>query len=101
MKTAQDIIIKPVITEKSMDGLQVGKYTFKVAKDATKPEIKKAVEKLFGVEVAKVTTMNVNGKMKRLGRYQGMTASWKKAIVTLTEDSKAIEFFEGLYYFPY
>ena len=97
MKTAQDIIIKPVITEKSMDGLHVGKYTFKVAKDATKPEIKKAVEKLFGVEVAKVTTMNVNGKMKRLGRYQGMTASWKKAIVTLTEDSKAIEFFEGMY----
>ena len=97
MKTAQDIIIKPVITEKSMDGLQVGKYTFKVAKDATKPEIKKAVEKLFGVEVAKVTTMNVNGKMKRLGRYQGMTASWKKAIVTLTADSKAIEFFEGMY----
>ena len=97
MKTAQDIIIKPVITEKSMDGLQVGKYTFKVAKDATKPEIKKAIEKLFGVEVAKVTTMNVNGKMKRLGRYQGMTASWKKAIVTLTEDSKAIEFFEGMY----
>ena len=97
MKTAQDIIIKPVITEKSMDGLQVGKYTFKVAKDATKPEIKKAVEKLFGVEVAKVTTMNVNGKTKRLGRYEGMTASWKKAIVTLTEDSKAIEFFEGMY----
>ena len=97
MKTAQDIIIKPVITEKSMDGLQVGKYTFKVAKDATKPEIKKAIEKLFGVEVAKVTTMNVNGKTKRLGRYEGMTASWKKAIVTLTEDSKAIEFFEGMY----
>ena len=97
MKTAQDIILKPVITEKSMDGLQVGKYTFKVAKDATKPEIKKAIEKLFGVEVAKVTTMNVNGKMKRLGRYEGMTASWKKAIVTLTADSKAIEFFEGMY----
>ena len=97
MKTAQDIILKPVITEKSMDGLQVGKYTFKVAKDATKPEIKKAIEKLFGVEVAKVTTMNVNGKTKRLGRYEGMTASWKKAIVTLTEDSKAIEFFVGMY----
>ena len=94
MKTAQDIIIKPVITEKSMDGLQAGKYTFKVAKDATKPEIKKAIEKLFGVEVDKVTTMNVNGKMKRLGRYEGMTASWKKAIVTLTADSKSIEFFE-------
>ena len=97
MKTAQDIIIKPVITEKSMDGLQAGKYTFKVAKDATKPEIKKAVEKLFGVEVDKVTTLNVKGKMKRLGRYEGMTSSWKKAIVTLTPDSKTIEFFEGMY----
>lgn len=97
MKTAQDIIIKPVITEKSMDGLQVGKYTFKVAKDSTKSEIKKAVEKLFGVEVAKVTTMNVKGKMKRVGRYEGMTASWKKAIVTLKPDSKTIEFFEGMY----
>ncbi|MDE5764771.1 MAG: 50S ribosomal protein L23 [Ruminococcus sp.] len=97
MKTAQDIIIRPVITEKSMDGLQEGKYTFKVAKDATKPEIKKAVEKLFGVEVAKVTTMNVKGKMKRVGRYEGMTATWKKAIITLTPDSKAIEFFEGMY----
>ena len=97
MKAAQDIILKPVITEKSMDGLQEGKYTFKVAKDATKPEIKKAVEKLFGVEVDKVTTMNVKGKMKRLGRYVGMTSSWKKAIVTLTADSKAIEFFEGMY----
>ena len=96
MKAAQDIILKPVITEKSMDGLQEGKYTFKVAKDATKPEIKKAVEKLFGVEVNKVTTMNVNGKEKRMGRYVGTTAAWKKAIVTLTADSKAIEFFEGM-----
>ncbi|HRU98219.1 50S ribosomal protein L23 [Ruminococcus sp. XPD3002] len=97
MKAPQDIILKPVITEKSMDGLQEGKYTFKVAKDATKPEIKKAVEKLFGVEVNKVTTMNVNGKEKRMGRYVGTTAAWKKAIVTLTADSKAIEFFEGMY----
>ncbi|MBQ8961954.1 MAG: 50S ribosomal protein L23 [Ruminococcus sp.] len=97
MKAAQDIILKPVITEKSMDGLQVGKYTFKVAKDATKPEIKKAVEKLFGVEVDKVTTMHVRGRQKRMGRFVGTTASWKKAIVTLTEDSKAIEFFEGMY----
>ena len=97
MKAPQDIILKPVITEKSMDGLQVGKYTFKVAKDATKPEIKKAVEKLFGVEVDKVTTMNVRGKEKRVGRFIGTTASWKKAIVTLTADSKAIEFFEGMY----
>ncbi|MDE7364184.1 MAG: 50S ribosomal protein L23 [Ruminococcus sp.] len=96
MKTAQDIIIKPVITEKSMDELQTGKYTFKVAKDATKSEIKKAVEKLFNVDVAKVTTMNVKGKMKRVGRYEGMTSSWKKAIVTLKPDSKTIEFFEGM-----
>jgi len=97
MKAPQDIILKPVITERSMDDLQAGKYTFKVAKDATKPEIKKAVEKLFGVEVDKVTTMNVRGKEKRMGRFVGTTASWKKAIVTLTEDSKAIEFFEGMY----
>ena len=96
MNTPQDIILKPVITERSMDNLQLGKYTFKVAKNATKPEIKKAVEKLFGVEVAKVTTMNVKGKLKKVGRYQGMTSSWKKAIVTLTENSKAIEFFEGM-----
>lgn len=97
IKTAHDIIIKPIITERSMDGLQEGKYTFKVAKDATKPEIKKAVEKLFDVEVNKVTTMNVKGKKKRLGRYEGMTSSWKKAIVTLTPDSKTIEFFEGMF----
>ena len=97
MKTPQDIIITPVITERSMDNLQAGKYTFKVAKDANKSEIKKAVEKLFGVEVDKVTTMNVRGKEKRMGRFVGTTASWKKAIVTLTEDSKAIEFFEGMY----
>ncbi len=96
MKAPQDIIITPVITERSMDNLQAGKYTFKVAKDANKSEIKKAVEKLFGVNVDKVTTMNVNGKEKRVGRYVGKTASWKKAIVTLTEDSKSIEFFEGM-----
>ena len=97
IKAPQDIILKPVITEQSMDNLQVGKYTFKVAKDATKSEIKKAVETLFGVEVAKVNTLNIKGKQKRLGRFVGTTASWKKAIVTLTADSKAIEFFEGMY----
>ena len=96
MKTAQDIILKPVITEKSMDDLQVGKYTFKVAKDANKSEIKKAVEQLFGVEVAKVNTMNCNGRQKRVGRYVGKTPDWKKAIVTLAEGSKTIEFFEGM-----
>lgn len=96
MKTPQDIIIKPVITEKSMDELQNGKYTFKVAKNANKIEIKKAVEALFGVEVAKVNTLNVNGKAKRVGRFEGRTSDWKKAVVTLTEDSKTIEFFEGM-----
>ncbi|MBQ6168317.1 MAG: 50S ribosomal protein L23 [Ruminococcus sp.] len=95
-KAAQDIILKPVITEKSMDDLQTGKYTFKVATDANKSEIKKAVEQLFGVKVAKVNTMNCNGKEKRVGRYIGKTADWKKAIITLTEDSKTIEFFEGM-----
>lgn len=96
MKASQDIIIKPVITEKSMDELQNGKYTFKVAKNANKIEIKKAVEALFGVEVAKVNTLNVNGKAKRVGRFEGRTSDWKKAVVTLTEDSKTIEFFEGM-----
>ena len=96
MKAPQDIILKPVITERSMDDLQAGKYTFKVAKDANKSEIKKAVEQLFGVEVAKVNTMNCLGRTKRVGRYVGKTSDWKKAIITLTEDSKAIEFFEGM-----
>ncbi|MCC8069808.1 MAG: 50S ribosomal protein L23 [Ruminococcus sp.] len=97
MKAPQDIIIKPIITEKSMDGLQVGKYTFKVAKDANKIEIADAVEKLFNVQVAKVCTMNCNGRTRRVGRYVGKTADWKKAIVTLTEDSKTIEFFDGMF----
>ena len=97
MKAPQDIILKPVITEKSMDGLQAGKYTFKVATDANKTEIKSAVEKLFGVKVAKVNTMNCTGRTKRVGRYVGKKADWKKAIVTLTEDSKTIEFFDGMY----
>ena len=96
MKAPQDIILKPVITERSMDDLQAGKYTFKVAKDANKSEIKKAVEQLFGVEVAKVNTMNCLGRTKRVGRYVGKTPDWKKAIITLTEGSKAIEFFEGM-----
>ena len=97
MKAPQDIIIKPIITEQSIDVLKEGKYTFKVAKDSNKSEIKKAVETLFGVKVAKVNTLNVNGKEKRVGRYVGTTASWKKAIITLTADSKAIEFFEGMF----
>ena len=91
-----DIIIKPIITERSMDALQSGKYTFKVDKNANKIEIADAVEKLFDVKVAKVNTLNCNGRTKRVGRYVGKTADWKKAIVTLKEDSKTIEFFDGM-----
>ena len=96
MKFAQDIILKPIITEKSMDGVASKKYTFKVALDATKPEIAKAVEELFGVEVAKVNTINMKKKPKRMGYHFGYTAEWKKAIVTLKPESKEIEFFNGL-----
>ena len=97
MKTAYDIIKRPIITEKSMAATAEKKYTCEVAKDANKIEIAKAVEEIFGVKVAKVNTLNVQGKMKRVGRYpQGRTASWKKAMVTLTADSKTIEFFEGM-----
>ncbi len=96
MKAPQDIILRPVITENSMDGVADRKYTFEVAKDANKIEIAQAVEALFDVEVAKVNTINVNGKLRRYGRFEGYTASRKKAIVTLTEDSKTIEFFDGM-----
>lgn len=96
MKLAQEIILAPVITEESMMGTAEKKYTFKVAKDATKVDIKKAVETLFGVKVAKVNTMNVRGQFRRYGRFEGFKASWKKAVVTLTEDSKTIEFFDGM-----
>lgn len=91
-----DIIISPILTEKSYDGIADKKYTFKVAANATKTQIKVAVEDIFGVKVAKVNTVNVNGKKKRMGRNEGMTSDYKKAIVTLTNDSKAIEFFESL-----
>ncbi|MBQ2285925.1 MAG: 50S ribosomal protein L23 [Acutalibacteraceae bacterium] len=96
MKAAQDIILAPVITEKSMSGIADKKYTFKVAKDANKIEIAEAVEKLFKVTVAKVNTLNVRGQERRMGRYAGRTSSWKKAVVTLKADSKPIEFFDGL-----
>lgn len=79
----EDIIIAPVVTEKSNDELQQGKYTFKVNKNATKVEIAKAVEKLFEVRVLKVNTMTVNGKQKRVGYHTGRTSDWKKAIVTI------------------
>ena len=95
-RVAQDIILRPIITENSMDGIADRKYTFEVAKDANKIEIAKAVEELFGVKVAKVNTINVDGKLRRYGRFEGFTASRKKAIVTLTEDSKTIDFFDGM-----
>ncbi|MBQ5970559.1 MAG: 50S ribosomal protein L23 [Clostridia bacterium] len=95
-KLAHDIILKPVITEESMMGTAFKKYTFKVAKNANKVEIKNAVEEAFGVTVAKVNTMNCKGHLRRYGRYEGYTPAWKKAIVTLTEDSKTIDFFDGL-----
>ena len=96
MKLAQDIIIKPIITEASMDMIAEKKYTFKVAEDATKPEIAKAVEELFKVNVLRVHTINMKKKPKRLGVHFGYTSEWKKAVVTLKPDSKTIEFFEGL-----
>lgn len=94
--TAQDIILRPIITEKTMAGVQVKKYTFEVAKAATKIDVAKAVEELFGVKVSKVNTLHVRGQMRRQGRTEGYTRSWKKAVVTLDESSKTIEFFESM-----
>ena len=96
MKLAHEIILKPIITEKSMAGAEAKKYTFKVAKDATKIDIARAIEEIYGVEVKKVNTINVRGKLRRYGRFEGKTPSWKKATITLTEKSKTIEFFEGM-----
>ena len=97
MKSAYDIIIKPVLTEKSYDAMADKKYTFQVAISANKTEIKQAVEEIFdGVKVESVNTMRTQGKMKRQGRTQGRTPEVKKAIVTLNKDSKGIEFFEGM-----
>ncbi len=93
---AHDIIIRPIITEKTMGGMPNKKYTFEVAKDANKIEIAKAVEEVFKVKVDKVNTLKVRGRLRRQGRSQGYTSSWKKAVVTLKSDSKAIEFFEGI-----
>ena len=106
---AEDITIKPILTEKAYDGIQGAsdkkktdkktcgkKYIFKVAKSANKTEIRIAIEKLFGVKVESVNTSNVSGKLKRMGRSEGLTPSYKKAIVQLTEDSKPIEYFNSL-----
>ena len=97
MKTAYDVIIRPIITEQSMEDLDIKKYAFEVAKDANKIEIKKAVEEIFGVTVVQVNTVNVRGREKRTGAYpKGYSAAWKKAIVKLSADSKTIEIFEGM-----
>lgn len=97
MKLAQDIVIRPIITEESMAEVPEKKYTFEVAKSATKIDIAKAVEQLFEVKVAKVNTMNVKGHKRTYGRFTGYKSDWKKAIVTLTEDSSPIEFFDGMF----
>lgn len=100
MKFAHDIIRKPIISERSMEvtfdreGNEIKKYSFEVPTSANKIEIKKAVEEIFGVKVAAVNTMNVTGKLKRMGRYEGRRASYKKAVVTLEKGSKTIEFFD-------
>jgi large subunit ribosomal protein L23 len=96
MRNPHDIIIKPLVTEQSMDGMAERKYSFKVDRNANKTEIKKAIEKIFDVKVEKTNTLNMTGKVKRMGKNEGKRADWKKAIITLTEDSKEIEFFEGM-----
>ena len=96
MKTAYDVIQKPVITEAAIANIQQKKYTFRVANDANKIEIKNAVEEIFGVQVEKVTTITMKRKPRRMGYHYGYTAQWKKAIVKLTADSKTIEFFDSL-----
>ena len=97
MKTAYDIIRRPVITEQSMADTEAKKYVFEVAKDATKIDIAKAVEEIFGVKVLKVNTVSMKGAKRRTGRFEGYTSDWKKAIITLTPDSKTIEFFDGMF----
>ena len=94
---ARDIILAPVITEKSVAALSEKKNTFRVADGANKIEIAKAVEEIFGVQVAKVNTISMKGMHRRMGRHEGYTSDWKKAVVTLTEASKTIEFFDGMF----
>lgn len=96
MKSPYDIVLSPIVTERSMDVMEDNKYTFRVAKNANKIEIKSAVEAIFGVKVKNVNTINMLGKTKRVGNKIGKRSDWKKAIVTLTDDSKAIEFFENI-----
>ena len=97
MSTARDIILAPVITEKAVSVLPEKKYTFRVKKDANKVAIAQAVEEIFGVKVAKVNTISMKGHLRRMGRNEGYTSDWKKAVVTLKPDSKTIEFFDGMF----
>ncbi len=96
MKSPYDVIKRPVITEQSMENVANKVYVFEVAKEANKVEIRKAIEEIFDVKVAKVNTMNVLGKEKRMGVHSGYRANWKKAVVRLSDDSKTIELFEGM-----
>ena len=97
MKTAYDIILRPIISEQSTEHVDLKKYVFEVSRDANKIEIKNAIEEIFDVEVRKVTTLNMRGKIKRTGRFpKGARRDWKKAVVRLTDTSNTIEFFEGL-----
>ena len=99
MQSAHDTILRPVINEQSMEAVEEKKYVFYVLPTATKTEIKAAIEEIFGVKVEKVNTLRMDGKMKRQGAYPaGRTASYKKAMITLTEDSKTSEPFEGMVY---
>ena len=94
--TAYDIILKPITTERTYEGIKDKKYVFRVAKNANKTQIKLAIEEIFDVKVEKVNTISVKGKKKRMGRSEGYTSDYKKAIVQLTKDSKSIEFFDSL-----
>lgn len=94
MKTPQDVVLRPLVTEKSTHLMEEGKYSFVVSKDANKIDIKNAVEQLFNVQVKDVNTMRVKGKPRRVGMHRGYRPSWKKAVVTLKEGSKGIELFE-------
>ncbi|MCR5040989.1 MAG: 50S ribosomal protein L23 [Clostridia bacterium] len=96
MKSPESVVLAPVVTEESMKKAGDKVYVFKVERTANKPEIANAVEQLFGVEVASVNTINMHGKFRRYGRFEGYTSDWKKAIVTLKADSDPIEFFDGL-----
>jgi len=97
MKASSDIILRPIISEQSTEHVDIKKYVFEVAPEANKIEIKKAMEDLFDVEVIKVTTLNMKGKKKRMGRYpSGNRKDWKKAVIKLSDNSKTIEFFEGM-----